>query len=176
MELIKSIGQEPEPSPCILVSEQVEHYRAVQGIKRCEWLAVDCSTNYVEQCLLLARRLGIISADPVSLRAGSQASRSAAADAAAEAIHVRSPSIAGNPVPDVMPTSTTNQRPDGLRQQPGGTVKPYALIEVELPSEAKYATVRLEIHEPERIQKTEPEPLNLNQSVVNELVKDFPAT
>src|SRR5947209_1817354 len=47
LELIKSIAQEAEPTACILVSQDIKHFLAVQSIKRCELLYVDCSTDYV---------------------------------------------------------------------------------------------------------------------------------
>jgi hypothetical protein len=168
LELIKSIGRELEPPACILVSERVEDYLAVQGFERCEWLAVNCCTNYVEQCLLLARKLGIISAQ-ASLPKSRQSSRDVAAGALPEISHA--PSIADIPVSDVTLAGTTDEPPAGVLRQADGIADPYALIEVKLPSEARLATVKLEIHEPESIQKSESQPLNLSQSDVDDLVK-----
>jgi hypothetical protein len=164
LDLIKSLGQEAEPPACILVSDQLEHYFAVQGVKRCEWLAVNCSTNYIEQCLRLARKLGVVSAEPIS---GPQDPVHADADAPGQVPRVRSPSIASSPVPDA-PAFT---RSEPSARQPDGTAT-YALLEMELPSQAKFATIRLEIHKPEGVDKMEPELLNLKQRAVDELIKD----
>jgi hypothetical protein len=167
LDLIKSIAQEAEPPACILVSDQLEHYRAVQGIKRCEWLAVNCSTNYVEQCLQLARKLGVVSAEPVSLP---EDPIQADADTPGNVPRVRSPSTGSSPVPDA--SAFTRSDPSArLPQQPDGTAT-YALLEVELPSKAKFATIRLEIHKPEGVDRVEPELLNLKQRAVDELIKD----
>src|SRR3954463_12185838 len=68
--LIKSVAGEATPPACILVSDRVEHYRAVQPIKRCEWLAVDGSTDYIGQCLQLARGLGVPPEDPAPRQSG----------------------------------------------------------------------------------------------------------
>jgi hypothetical protein len=170
LELIKSVAREPEPLKCILVSERVEHYLAVQGLTRCEWLAVDCRTNYVEQCLLLARKLAIISGEQSSRPGNMQTSCGAAPGALAEISNA--PSIKSSPVPDVMVATTSDEPPAGILQQSDETKDPFALIEVKLPSEARFATVRLEIHQSDQVQKSEVQPLNLNQSAVNELVKD----
>ena len=142
------------------MSDRIEHYRAVQGLNRCEWLAVDCSTNYIEQCVLLARSLGIISAEPVPIPTNSRS-------------HLTS--IAGDLDTFVVPTNPGSELPASPPHQPDGTTKPYAVIEVELPSEVKFATARLEIHERDRVKKWETEPLNLNPSAVNELVKESQA-
>src|SRR5215470_9763256 len=36
--LIKAVANEAEPPACILVSDRIEDYGVVQGLKRCEWL------------------------------------------------------------------------------------------------------------------------------------------
>jgi hypothetical protein len=61
LNFIRSLGSEAAPPACIVVSDRIELYRTIQSIKRCELLIVDSATNYVAQCLQLARRLGIIS-------------------------------------------------------------------------------------------------------------------
>src|SRR5262245_19387471 len=62
LDLVKAIAQEPEPPACILVSQDMKHFLAVQPIRRCELLYVDCSTDYVRDCLQLARKLELIGA------------------------------------------------------------------------------------------------------------------
>jgi hypothetical protein len=60
LELIRSIAQEPDAPPCILVSRDPNHLSRVQEIARCELLLVGCETDYVRDCLRLARRLGVV--------------------------------------------------------------------------------------------------------------------
>ena len=67
-ELVKVLQEQVPPPACILISEAecIVHYRAALSMQRCQWLPVDARTNYVEQCVQLARRLS----------AGAEASRS----------------------------------------------------------------------------------------------------
>jgi len=164
LDLIKSVAQEAEPPACILVSDQLEHYDVAQGIERCEWLAVNSCTNYVKQCLQLARKLGVISFDP-----GCRPRDDARADQSAPGTipSVPSPSIADSPVPK--PPASSFQPSAGSPQPEGNGT--YALLEVGLPSKA-YATVSLEIHKPEGVVKYPSKMLYLNQMEVDELITD----
>jgi hypothetical protein len=60
LELIKSIARTPKAPACIVVSDNFEHLRIVQSLERCELLLVDASTDYVEDCLRIARRLEVV--------------------------------------------------------------------------------------------------------------------
>ncbi|UGA43469.1 CHAT domain-containing protein [Bradyrhizobium quebecense] len=59
LDLIKSLASKPSSPACILVG-RLELLLSVQPIKRCELLVVDCTTDYVRQCVILARRLDVI--------------------------------------------------------------------------------------------------------------------
>ena len=159
--LIKSVADEPRPPACILVSDRVEHYRAVQSIKRCEWLAVDGSTDYISQSLQLARRLGVISEDPAPRKSMA---------AVRIGINAQPILIASNPGGTSATATTGEQRPlEFVAQPPGNT---YALLEVDLPSDVKLATVRLEIHEPGRVARREAQPLRLQGTKLVQLMKE----
>jgi hypothetical protein len=60
LELIESIAREPKAPACILVSQNFEHINIVQWIERCELLYVDPSTDYVSDCLRLAKKLKVL--------------------------------------------------------------------------------------------------------------------
>jgi hypothetical protein len=162
LNLVKLVDGETRPPACILVSDRVEHYRAVQSIKRCEWLAVDGSTDYVSQCLQLARRLGVISEDPDPGRS-------------------QGPLRIGANAPPILvmenPGGILAAMPTGKPRLLESTARPpesitYALLEVDLPSDAKLATVRLEIHEPGRIERKEAQPLRLKGTKIDQLMEE----
>jgi FtsZ-binding cell division protein ZapB len=124
LELIKSITQEVEAPPCILVSQEIKHFLAVQAIRRCELLYVNCETDYVRDCLQVARRLEVVSVNPAQ-PALPQAAREAAQ---------------------------------------GNLAANYALVEVDLVADARSAFVRLS--------GGDPQPLDLDQTEVDELIKE----
>jgi hypothetical protein len=169
LDLIKALGREAGPPACILVSDRLEHYLAVKAMSRCELLLVDPSTNYIEDCLQLACKLGVFSAEPVSVPRNSQARAQEPANDGVEISFVASPSIANSPVPDAIPGLIIEE--PGKPSQPSA-VATYALLEVELPRNARSAAVSVEIHKPECIKRSRPEPLSLRQSAVDELIKD----
>jgi hypothetical protein len=136
-------SQESRPA-CILVSARYEHYRAVQGIKRCELLVVDNNTSYIDQCLQLARKLEIIpdgsEPPPAHHKAGAKGGN-------------------GAPAPERRAASNTSSVP-----------RKFALIEVNLPTQAKSASVRLEIHAPGRVERREPRALDLKEIKLKQLM------
>jgi CHAT domain len=158
LDFVRSVAMGPGALPCILVSERLEHYRLAQGIKYCELLVVDSTTDYVDYCLQLARKLGVVRdatfaprsfaspplspADPMPLLAGGRSSIS--------------------PMAAFMPTVPM--------QEPA--ITKYAIIEVDLPANLNEATVRLEIHDGKEIRKSYSEPLRLKKSDVAQLVKE----
>jgi hypothetical protein len=166
LDLIRSISTQPDPPACILVSDHLEHYFVAQEIERCEWLAVNASTNYVQQCLQLARKLGVVSADPIPVATNG---RQAVANASGNVPRVRSPSVVSSPVPK--PPAHTKFKPSArCSRQPGET---YALLEVVLPSNAQNANVKLEIRNQDGlVQGGEQIFLGLKQRAVNELVRE----
>jgi hypothetical protein len=60
LEFVGSVADEQQALPCILVSDRYEHYRLAQRLNYCELLVVDSTTNYVDDCLRLARKLGVV--------------------------------------------------------------------------------------------------------------------
>jgi CHAT domain len=59
LSLVKSLRSKRGGPACIVVG-RLELLLAVQDIDQCELLVVDSSTNYIERCIQLARRLGVI--------------------------------------------------------------------------------------------------------------------
>lgn len=161
LNLIKLVDSEARPPACILVSDRVEHYRAVQSIKRCEWLAVDGSTDYIGQCLQLARRLGVVADDPAPV--SSQGPVRIAAHAPILVPENPAGKLAAMPIAEPRPLKLMARPPEA---------NTYALLEVDLPSDAKLATVRLEIHEPGRIERKEAQPLRLKGTKIDQLMTE----
>jgi pentapeptide repeat protein len=82
LELIKSIAREPKSPACILVSEYIEHLRIVQSIERCELLRVNASTDYVSDCLQLAKKLKVVASGETAMARGGPSPESDEAPAA----------------------------------------------------------------------------------------------
>jgi hypothetical protein len=161
LNFVKSLASEPEPPACIVVSDRIELFRIVQTIKQCELLMVDNTTNYIEQCVGLARRLGIVQEDPSASTSGRGAP--AISLSGAEAVVERQP-------PGTRPSAASPADEIALAVAARPTEKaPYALIEVELPNDATFGLVRLEIHEPGKVTKYQ-ELLRLDQSELQELI------
>ncbi len=140
----KSLAVQVQPPACIVVSDRMELYRTIQTIKRCELLIVDNSTNYVDQCVQLARRLDIIPDDPTAPPEGPSSPA-----------ETRAP-----PSPGPAISST-------------GPKTKYALLEVELPRDPNFGLVYLELHEESgKIWKDQIQPLRLDKSELEELIKD----
>jgi hypothetical protein len=139
---------------CIVVSKRSELYRPIQAIKRCELLLLDSTTNYVEDCLRLAERLGVISEAPVpdpeppSRIAVNFASSGTPATMVADS--GAAPVTAASAVPP----------------------KTYALLEVDLPTDPRQARVRLEIHTGGKVIPRDAEPLGLNVAKIEQLMKE----
>ncbi len=74
IDFVRSIATGPNALPCILVSERLEHYRVAQSIRCCELLVVDNTTDYVDYCLQLARKLDVIRDRPKTDAASSGSS------------------------------------------------------------------------------------------------------
>jgi hypothetical protein len=150
LSFAKSLALEAAPPACIVVSHREELYRTIQAIRRCELLTVDSSTNYVEECIQLARRLNVIPDDPAMTGEASL--------------------VATIPVERNRPAVAATKKPvgSGLRQN-----NKYALLEVELPTDAGLGIVYLELHEePGKIKRNQNRPLRLNQCELEELIKD----
>jgi len=115
---------EPVPPACIVVSHREELYRTIQTIRRCELLTVDSTTNYVEECIQLARRLGVIPDDPVTNGEVSL--------------------MATTPIERNRTDVTATKRPAGSGSAPKQEIR---AAEVELPTDASLGIVYLELHE-----------------------------
>jgi hypothetical protein len=76
LELIRSIAQQPDAPHCILVSDDINHLSPVQEIARCELLYVGSETSYIQDCLRLARKLGVVPAATVPPGGGAPAAAS----------------------------------------------------------------------------------------------------
>jgi hypothetical protein len=158
--LIKSLQAEPNPPACILVSERIDHYRAAQLMRRCEWLPVDERTNYFDLCLNLAAKLRVLSIEPnPAVVPGTEK-----ADLAPPVETASSSLPAESAVGKVSAPSLEVTEIQPLTQ--------YALIDVVLPNQAKYATVQLDVCRPKDPIKGSAVPLNLRQSEVDAIVKE----
>jgi hypothetical protein len=134
LNFVKQLQASASPPACILVSELPELWGEVRGMKRCKWLPVGASTNYIDDCALLAKEL------------------------------------------DVWAPSAESQTPHGsdiIVYEASPLSAPYALIEVDLPNEARHATVRRVVRYANGIVNSTPtSALELNQRKVDELVND----
>jgi hypothetical protein len=146
LELIRSIAREPGAPPSILVSGDMNHLSPVQEIARCELLYVGCETNYVRDCLRLARKLGVVAPGQPE----STARPAVAVPAENGAPAAASPIVA---VADPRDTQRTG-------------VSQYALLEVHLLDNA---------HGFVTLGGKPPQPLNLNQNEVDDLIKESKA-
>jgi CHAT domain len=140
LSLVKSLASKPGAPACIVVG-RLELLLSVQAIDQCELLVVDSSTDYIERCIQLARRLGIIPAGPArdSVRPG--------ADAAPQA---------GAPI-DITPPAPVKKTK-------------FAVLQVDLRS-ADFGLVHLDIHEDGAIESSEPQMLKLNDCDLAEFIK-----
>jgi hypothetical protein len=160
-DLVKTLQNESNPPACILVSERIEHYREVQKMGRCEWLLVDAATNYVDLCVKLAAKLGVFSAQSQLTLPDLNASPKLTAN--------------GRRTPGYSPATVTVC--DGVGPPPGSPITAfssssyYALLEVDLPTRARSATVRLQGVSPVQQFTFAAAPLNLRQSDVDDIVK-----
>jgi CHAT domain len=168
LELIKSLGRETEPPACILVSERSEHYRAIQGLKYCEWLIVGSSTNYVEQCRILAGDLGVVQIDPTSDASPRIADNSEGCPA--QVPIVAAPSISDGTPSDASPVVGRDEAEENAEQS-GSADKPLALLEVEL-LEGRRAIARLDIAKGRRLVPGETWTLDFKPSQLDELVAE----
>jgi hypothetical protein len=162
-DLVRTMQNNQNPPACIVVSDRIEHYRATQTWARCEWLAIDATTNYVEQCLNLAGKLGIVPRRPIFSRRQSLTSSFVPTRIATpnvlETVATPEPGVVG---PKSVPTRDWS---------PCFRAKRYALIEVELYNRAELSTVKLMVNDPEKPVRSRSTPLNLRQSDVDDLVK-----
>jgi hypothetical protein len=69
LSLVKSLASKERAPPCIVVGP-LELLLSVQAIDQCELLVVDSSTDYIERCIQLARRLGVVTGKPAEEPAG----------------------------------------------------------------------------------------------------------
>jgi hypothetical protein len=150
LSFVKTLSSQEKRPACILVSARYEHYRAVQGIKRCELLVVDNATRYIEQCLQLARKLELIPDGSAK-----------AAEVAPAGPKAKTKGASGAPG---LERSADSSTPAAQRK--------FALVEVNLPTQAKSATVRLEIHTPGRVERREPRALDLKEIKLKQLMID----
>jgi hypothetical protein len=165
VDLIKSFAREADPPARILVSDRLEHSSLVRGMTRCQWLSVNACTNYIEQCVQLARELGVVSGDLTSAWSDRRQTKESTLH---KIPRVRSPSLGHAPIPESAPCRKSKTARRSSRQSEGGAT--YAVLEVELPSKVQFATIRLEVHKNGRIETEQPELLNLKQRAVNELI------
>jgi CHAT domain len=176
LNLVQSFAQDAEPPACILVSEsdRIEHYR-MEGLKRCEWLTVNSTSNYVEQCVELARRLGVIPPDPAAPAQKPKPPAYAGGDGVLGLPIVAAPPTAAGSLPVNGLAHNRGSRLAPSRPQPfrarrrAPAAEPFAVIEVNLPSPAEYATVSVDRH-PDVPFRTSSKPLALNPEHVRELV------
>lgn len=142
LDFISSLQSKLQSPPCILVSDRPEHFRVAQRMKKCELLFIDSSTDYLEDCVQLARMLGTIvdAADPAP--PGYNDSQVISA---------------------VVPPRAPAERTESSK---------FALVDVDLPADLRFATVRLEVHEGADVQRNDPVPLRLNEKKVGLLVKE----
>lgn len=132
LELIKSLQSRPSPRPCILVSDRPEHDRLVAAWPRGRRLEVGPTTDYEEDCVVLAGQLGVgTSGDTLAQACGAKGPRPSAARSACD---------------------------------------DFAVIEVDVPNETRYATIKYVIHVDDRVKDVPTTPLGLNQKRVDELV------
>jgi hypothetical protein len=162
LEVIKSIAQEPLAPACILVSPEIKHFLTVRAIKRCELLYVDSSTNYVRDCLQLARKLELIGACQTQAAALPQRpGEGPGGDASAAQALLQSPPIANNPLAEAQRAS------GGMPVPQRDEAANYALVEVHLLNNAQSGFVT--------IGGKSPQPLNLDRDAVDELIKESQA-
>jgi hypothetical protein len=158
LDLIKSIAQEPEPPACILVSQDMKHFLAVQPIKRCELLYVDCATDYVRDCLQLARKLELIGTCAAQAAPLPQGARQGRSGASAAGPRIQSPSLANGSLAEAQ--SAGGEVPLPHRNVAAN----YALVEVHLLNNAQSGFVT--------IGGRSPQPLNLDRDAVDEFIKE----
>jgi hypothetical protein len=158
LDLVRSVASEAAAPRFILVSDDMKHFLAVQDVPDCEVLFVDCSTDYVRNCLQLARRLGVIKAG-----AAPGAARDRAIPDASPAVRtVPSPPLADD-VP-VEPPGNSGR----AAAPPAGSIAPYVVVEVHLRSNntrSGFVT----------IDGRNPEPLELDASAVDEVIRESQA-
>jgi hypothetical protein len=157
-ELVKALQAGANPPACILVSERIEHYRAVQAMARCEWLLVDATTNYVDLCVRFAAKLGLFSVQPPAERqpGAEDPSLGAGTDVPSDAIR-----------PEDLSHKARTENPSR-----GASLPSYALMEVNLQNHAQFATVNLDGRSPIQEFRFPAAPLNLRQSDVDDIIKD----
>jgi hypothetical protein len=170
LNLVKALQAEPLPCACILVSDREEHWEDVRGMKSCELLCVNAGTNYVDDCLRLGAVLGVGSPrgegpekrPPLGNSTGDTATGAesrVAPDAAPDRSQIKIAAANEHSVSNgVAPAVLANE--------------PYALIEVDLPGEARYATVRLVVKHPQRPKVTPAARLNLKQRDIDKFIED----
>jgi hypothetical protein len=173
LEFIKSLRAEPQAPPCIVVSDLSKHLRPISRIKGCELLFLDGSTDYVEDCLQLARKLGVVreESSPASPDPGSPISLAVAmqlpADTTGGDVPVVTPVLTSGVTPALVPAVTPAFVPVARAAN-----SKYALIEVDLPADLNLAMVRLEGHDGGEVWRGPSEGLRLKKSKVEDLVND----
>lgn len=144
LDLIRSLASRPSPPACILVG-RLELLLSVQLIARCELLAVDGSTAYVAQCVVLARRLDVIRDDRRQVPAEGSTARSTN-------------------------VSTTERTSSDRTRRPK-----FAVLEVDLRRDINFGLVRLNIHNAGGVERSEPQPLRLDECELAQFIKDSKA-
>ena len=162
LSFVKKLG--PGAPACILVSGRMELYRVVQAINRCELLLLDSATSYIEDCLRLAGRLGIIPEEPIPdcpplARIGAGPVGGPAA--------IKPGSDSGGAPAAQMIGGLTPVGPVAVA--PENVV--YALLEVDMPTDPRLATVRLEIHSPGKVRR-DAASLSLDVANIEQLMKE----
>jgi CHAT domain len=140
LRLVEALATQGTAPACIVVG-RLELLLSIQAIERCELLVVDKFTDYIERCLLLARRLGVI---PPKQTEGS-----------------------GKPGGNVPPPAGRyiNIAPGNLIKR-----SKFAVLQVDLRS-ADFGLVHLDIHEDGAVESSEPQMLKLNGSDLADFIQ-----
>lgn len=115
LELIRSSAQEADAPPCILVSYDPNHLAPVQEIEGCELLFANCKTNYVQDCLRLAKRLKVFANSPAQL-----------------------PPAADSVLPASDAPASPREIGDPATNRTAGEAPPYVVIEVHLSEKGQF--------------------------------------
>jgi len=144
LNLVKSLASSERAPACIVVG-RLELLLPVQAINQCELLVVDSSTDYIERCIQLARRLGVI---PIGTARASERSSANVAPPVGAPINIAPPSQAKK--------------------------SKFAVLQVDLRS-ADFGLVHLDIHEDGAVDSSEPQMLKLNACDLAEFIKNSKA-
>jgi hypothetical protein len=192
LDLVNTLQALEVPPACIVVSEHVEHYAAVERMKRCALLLVDTNTEYEGQSLQLARKLGVIPEPLAAAKPARVSRRKEAPGSAAQPAAGRSGDASASPATAVAGAAAPGGGPPA--EPPGdapasvvtavaaaaGVVAAaaavradkYAWIDIFLPDRAENTTVQLDVRHPTEPIKAPPAPHPLRQADVDDVVQE----